>query len=345
MGATVQIPRSGRPSMDSASTNRLSNMLTAQLVPTAPFGNETLIVDSPPNQYHISRSALSWAAIFGGAAVAASLWMVLMILGAGLGLAFVSPFAHEGISATTFGVATIVWLLFSQITASAMGGYLAGRLRTRRTGASPDEVRFRDTAHGFLAWAVSALVTAILLTSMIGSIVSGGIQAGVTAPTPSGVVADAATTVGDGSNHELSYFIDALFRTGPTVTNGDGHSTAVAQEATRIFTNGLRLGALPVEDVRYGGQLVVSQTGLSQSEAQTRVADTFARLQAARKDAAVTDRALAEQARSASATAAIWLFLSLLFGAVVASNAAMFGGRRRDTRARIAEVGVLQHPV
>ena len=320
-------------------------MLTAQLVPIAPFGNETLIVDSAPNQFHISRSALSWGAIVGGAAAAASLWMVLMILGAGLGLASVSPFAHEGISATTFGVATIAWLLFSQITASAMGGYLAGRLRTRRIGTPPDEVRFRDTAHGFLAWAVSALVTAILLTSMIGSIVSGGIQAGVTAPTTSGVVADASRAAADSANHDTSYFVDALFRTGPTATNSDEPSTAVSLKATRIFTNGLRLGALPVEDVRYGGQLVVSQTGLSQTEAQTRVADTFAHLQAARKDAAVIDRELAEQARSASATAAIWLFLSLLFGAVVASNAAMFGGRRRDAKARTPELGILQQPV
>ena len=92
-----------------------------------------------------------------------------------------------------------------------------------------------------------------------------------------------------------------------------------------------------MDDVRYGGQLVAAQTGLSQSEAQTRVADTFARLQSTRKESAVTDRALAEQARTASATAAIWLFLSLLFGAVVAGNAAMFGGRRRDVASRTAE--------
>jgi hypothetical protein len=41
-----------------------------------------------------------------------------------------------------------------------------------------DEVYFRDTAHGFLAWAVAALATAALLTSVIGSIVNGGIQMG-----------------------------------------------------------------------------------------------------------------------------------------------------------------------
>lgn len=90
-----------------------------------------------------------------------------------------------------------------------------------------------------------------------------------------------------------------------------------------------------MDDVRYAGQLVATHTGLSQSEAQTRVADTFAQWQTARTDASVTDRALAEKARSASATAAIWLFVSLLFGAVAASNSAMFGGRRRDARNQV----------
>ena len=323
-------------------------MLTAQVVPIDPFGHETLIVDRIPNQYRIGLSALSWGAIVGGAAVAASLWMVLMILGAGLGLASVSPFVNEGLSATTFGIATIGWLLFSQVVASAMGGYLTGRVRTRRFGTPPDEVRFHDTVNGFLAWAVAALVTAIFLTSIIGSIVSGGIQASVTTPATNVAVADAAMAAtggpSDRANDDTSYVIDSLFRSGPTAANSDGPSAAVSVKATRIFTNGLRLGALPVDDVRYAGQLVVTQTGLSQSEAQTRVADTFARWQAARKDASVTDRALAEKARSASATAAIWLFVSLLFGAVVASNAAMFGGRRRDARNQAIDANVIQNP-
>ncbi|WP_295456148.1 hypothetical protein [uncultured Thiodictyon sp.] len=332
--------------MGTDSTNRLANMLTAQVVPIAPFGNETLIVDPlivdrTQNQDRISRSALSWGAIVGGAVAAASLWMILMILGAGLGLSSVSPFVNKGISATTFGISTVGWLVFSQIAASAMGGYLAGRVRTRRFGTPPDEVRFRDITHGFLAWAVAALITAIFLTSVIASVVSDGIQASITAPVTSGALVDAAkaAAVGhsDGLNDDTSYFVDSLFRTGPMAANSDGPSAAVFSKATRIFTNGLRLGALPVDDVRYGGQLVAAQTGLSQSEAQTRVADTFARLQSTRKESAVTDRALAEQARTASATAAIWLFLSLLFGAVVAGNAAMFGGRRRDVASRTAE--------
>ena len=58
-----------------------------------------------------------------------------------------------------------------------MGGYLAGRLGTRWTEVHTDEVYCRDTAHGFLALALASLATAALMTSVIGSILSGGVQA------------------------------------------------------------------------------------------------------------------------------------------------------------------------
>ena len=120
------------------------------------------------------RGALSWRELRRAAALA----LILLMLGTGLGLSSVSPWAYSGVSATTFGVSTILWLTFTQLVASGMGGYLAGRLRTKWVAVHTDEVYFRDTAHGFLAWAVAALATAALLTSVIGSIVSGGIQAG-----------------------------------------------------------------------------------------------------------------------------------------------------------------------
>ena len=125
-----------------------------------------------------AASAASWGAIVAGAAAAASLSLVLLILGVGLGLSSVSPWYHEGISAATFGTSTILWLMATQVLASGMGGYLAGRLRTKWIDVHTDERYFRDTAHGFLAWAVASLVTAGLLTSVIGAILGGGMHAG-----------------------------------------------------------------------------------------------------------------------------------------------------------------------
>src|SRR6201996_7686250 len=125
-----------------------------------------------------TSSGVSWGAILAGAAGAAALSLILLILGVGLGLSSVSPFAGSGASATTFGVSTILWLTFTQLAASGIGGYLAGRLRTRWASVHTDEVYFRDTAHGFLAWAVASLATAAFLGGSVGAIVSGGAQAG-----------------------------------------------------------------------------------------------------------------------------------------------------------------------
>ena len=105
----------------------------------------------------INGSAVSWSAIFAGAAAAAVLSLILLLLGAGLGLSSVSPWANKGVSAGALGISTIIWLTVTQIIASGMGGYLAGRLRTRWAGVHADEVYFRDTAHGFLAWTVATL--------------------------------------------------------------------------------------------------------------------------------------------------------------------------------------------
>jgi hypothetical protein len=97
-----------------------------------------------------SLSAVAWAPIVGGAVAAIAATLILMALGAGIGMTSVSPWPNSGASVTTFGVAAAVWLVIVQWLASALGGYLTGRLRTRSTQHT-DEVYFRDTANGFLA--------------------------------------------------------------------------------------------------------------------------------------------------------------------------------------------------
>ena len=322
-------------------------------------------------------SAVSWGAVFAGAVAAASLSLILLILGVGLGLSSVSPWARDGVNAMTFGVSTILWLTFTQVTASAMGGYLAGRLRIRWTELHTDEVYFRDTAHGFLAWAVASLATAALLGSVIGSILSGGVQAGAAMAgevpsTASSAVAGviASPRLGQGGDAgPMGYFVDSLFRrdaaaltapaaasaaaspaasaaaTSPANVNGDGtantnsnansnsYSRASSQDAaevSRIFMNVGRAEPLPAEDVQYVGQLVAQRTGLTQQAAEKRVADVHAKAQAKLRDTELAARGAADKARKASAYSALWLFVSLLIGAFVASLAATFGGRQRD---------------
>lgn len=337
----------------------------------APFGAAGL---APALHTDAGPPAVAWSAVFAGAAAAAALSMILLILGVGLGLSSVSPWAASGISAATFGISTIGWLSFTQLAASGMGGYLAGRLRHRWLRTDPDEVYFRDTAHGFLSWAVASLVTAAALTSAVGGIVGGGVQAGASlAGTASAVAATGAAGLAQaGSNGgaadagPAAYFTDMLFRsaaaapaTGAAQAPGNPASAADAApgaapatagsmspaagvapaepmspaalaEVARIMGQGAASGTLPAEDVRYLAQLVSQRTGLSQAEAERRVNETFTRLKARAQEAATTAREAADKARKASAAASMWLFISLLLGAFVASFAALHGGRRRD---------------
>lgn len=300
-----------------------------------------------PDNTREQASAVSWGAIVAGAAAAAALSLIMLMLGSGLGLSSVSPWAHYGVSAATFGVSAILWITFSQIIASGMGGYLAGRLRTRWLSVHTDEVYFRDTAHGFLAWAVASLATAALLTSVIGSMVSGGIQAA--ASVAGGVATTAAAATGsqmsksDDDSGPMGYFVDSLFRKEANAAAAASAPAAIgtmsgraaepathASEVARIFMNNIRTGLLPADDVRYVGQVVAQRTGLTQQAAEKRVSDTYARVQATLRDAEAAAKDAADKGRKASAYAALWLFISLLTGAFCASLAATYGGRRRD---------------
>lgn len=252
-------------------------------------------------------SAVSWGAVFAGAAGAAALSLILLILGTGLGLAAFSPWTGAGVSATTFGVTAILWVTLTQLAASGLGGYLAGRLRTKWTGLHTDETYFRDTAHGFLAWSVASLATAAVLTGTIGTILGQGAQVAADRP----VVTQGRAADG--------YFIDTLFRPDPARGAVIVATPAPDAEAARIFAKGLREGALLDEDVRYLGQVVAQRTGLTQPVAERRVTDTFERTKQA-----------ADKAAQATAHASLWMFISLLAGAFVASWFATYGGRRRD---------------
>lgn len=270
-----------------------------------------------------SVSAVSWGAIFAGAAAAAALSLILLLLGTGLGLSSLSPWSQEGASAKALGIGTILWVTFMQLAASVLGGYLAGRLRTKWVGLHTEEVAFRDTAHGFLAWAVATLFTAALLTSTVTSMISSGVQAG--AQVAGGAGSEASRSGGESG--PMGYAVDSLFR---SPKGGKGGAAASPEqstaEVTRIFANASASGKLPPEDARYAGQLVSQRTGMSQQEAEKKVNDTFNQLEAKKQEA----KEAADKARKASAAAALWLFISLLIGAFVASFSATWGGRQRD---------------
>lgn len=315
----------------------LPNLATAD-----ELGHEQTLSGSYPNSIPIHASAVSWAAVVAGAVAIAALSLILLMLGTGLGLSSVSPWAYNGVSAMTFGISAILWMAFTQLVASGMGGYLTGRLRTRWLGVHTDEVYFRDTAHGFLAWAVATLATAALLTSVIGSIVNSGVQAGATVA--GGVAAGSDMLKRD--PEPMGYFVDLLFRkdlnapeTKP-MAMPEPRAAGSGLEVTRIFMSTVHTGSLSAEDVQYVGHIVAQRTGLTQKDAEKRVVDTYTRLQVKLRDAETTAKEAANKARKASAYAALWLFISLLIGAFIASFTAIYGGRERDRHPHIQQLNL-----
>jgi hypothetical protein len=127
-----------------------------------------------------SASAVEWAAIAGGALAAIGVSIILFTLASGVGLATVRPWSFSSSSPTTFGVAAAIGLVVTQWVSSALGGYLTGRLRIKWVGIRTDEIFFRDTAHGFLAWALATVLMAAIF-SLVGAATLAGTSAGVDA--------------------------------------------------------------------------------------------------------------------------------------------------------------------
>ncbi|OAD14451.1 hypothetical protein A7J71_15815 [Achromobacter insolitus] len=282
----------------------------------------------PPRESAIS--AVSWAAVIAGAVIAAALSLALFAGGTGLGFLSISPWSGEGATAPAIGIGLIVWMLATQIVAYGIGGYVAGRLRTKWVDVHSDEVYFRDTAHGFLVWALSAVVSAVLLGASIATVASGVARAGASMAAGAGTAATAAAAAGGGDAmaQVQGYFSDALLRSERPDAVSDRNGAR--EEVGRIVAMSVARGSMTGEDRDYVVKVVAAQTGMDPAAAQRRVEQAVQNVKQAADDAKQKAKEAADQARKAAAAFALWGFASMLIGAFVASLAATWGGRRRD---------------
>jgi len=273
-----------------------------------------------------AQSGVSWAAVAAGAVATAALTLLLVAFGAGLGLSAISPWSDSGVSASTFNTGTGIYLIVVGVMSSAIGGYLAGRLRTKWIGVHSNEVFFRDTAHGFLAWAFATLISATALASTTAYLANGAV-AGI----------GSASSQAARSINPFEVYVDKVFRSTPTAQATDNANpvnptalTAAAANATnpnqsraevlRLWTAGFRGDYdLNAGDRAYVAQLVAARTGMSQADAQKRVDQVV-----------IEAKTAADNTRRNAAHLSFWLTAALLFGAFAASLAAAEGGALRD---------------
>jgi hypothetical protein len=253
-----------------------------------------------------SRAAVAWGAVIAGALGAIAFTLVLFSLGSGFGFAAASPWGAIAETAAKVTLAAGVWLIIVQWLSAAVGGYLAGRLRTRWPGLHTHEVFFRDTAHGFLAW---ALATAVV--------------AGVAATTATLAASGAAATTTAATQQNFAYDADLLYR----APGGDPAALTPARaEAERMLAASVATGGLTPEDHAYLVASVSNRAGVAPAEAERRLDVVTQR----ESQAALAAQVAADKARKAAATFAIINAIAMLIGAFIAAATAVLGGEIRD---------------
>ncbi len=242
-------------------------------------------------------------------------------------MADVTPPEKRG---AAFGV-TAIAIVVAPVLGPTLGGYITGRLRTRWVGVHTDEVFFRDTAHGFLAWCVATIIAALFLSSVAVGTVTTGVKAA--GSIMSGAAQTASAGVGAASANgadPAGYLVDTLFRPVADQLPPAQPAPAVAAdargEALRIVASGIANGEMPDADKAYLARLVASRTGIPAADAETRVNDMLAAVENAKTQA----KEAADAARKAASTTMLLGFLALVIGAFISAVAAALAGRLRD---------------
>jgi hypothetical protein len=247
---------------------------------------------------------VDWPAALAGALIACAIFVVLTTFGSAIGLTLTSPYPGSGFSGKVATWVIGIWELWVAVSAFAVGGYLAGRMRHRVYDATEHESDVRDSAHGLLVWAIAALL-GTWIVSMTARDVAHAINGGQNGTTPIAGKADPAR-----------YAADALLRSDRAPAqayNEPLHKEVAAVLAA--YATGVNMTG---EDALYLTRVTAAQ-GISQGDAEQRVRTAVAQV-----------RDNANRARRTGVMVAFLTAVSLAVGAAAAWAAAGLGGRHRD---------------
>jgi hypothetical protein len=274
-------------------------------------------------------SFVEWGAVLAGAVLAAAISFVLLTFGAAIGLSATSPWPNSGVSAKLIATLAVLWAMMQQIGAFMVGGYVAGRMRSRWHEPTQHEVEFRDGLHGGLVWAVGIVIGAALAMATAGAAAKTGIDvagkaaASVTALSttePMDAVLDSMlrpTTVAQATSTSTP---PAAATPAPTASRPRAASSdETRSEMARILASAVASGALSDQNRAYLAQVVAQRSGLSQQEAERRVNEAF-----------TAAREAADKARKAAILTGFVAAASLIISFGAAWWAAIRGGQHRD---------------
>ncbi|MGB3778032.1 MAG: hypothetical protein WA960_06710 [Tunicatimonas sp.] len=305
-------------------------------------------------------SKISWSAILAGVLVSLVVMLVLNLLGIGIGLASINP-VTEASPFSGVGTGAVIWYILSNLIAIFAGAYTAARL-------SGIPIPVISTFHGILSWCLYTLISFWLLTTAVGTIVSGvGSAISQTLSSVGSVVGGGQNSNGQSqqSGQSSSLSLDKITSEvkqilrqtdDPALQPNAIENTAenATQDARQALRSGntmsdQEIGGILQQLLYKGGNLVenvdqkdvanviASRTDMTQEEANN-AAETVVRnfneaKQEAQQIAAQAEQQAKETAAKAAdvaSSAAIWSFVALVLGAIVAAAGGRAGRPKDD---------------
>ena len=268
-------------------------------MPEKNLGSTSLYIDSSLTSGVMERhTGILWSAVFGGALAMIAAMLLLFTLASAFGFASLSPWGAKT-SGTTFAISAAIVLIAIQWISAGFGGYMTGRMRTAYVAAHNHEIFFRDTAHGFLTWALATVIGLVLLGSALGH----------------HHMAEHNNETRDEGGVSMHY-VGKLFAT-------PDHDVIPTQqeseEAGYVLALAAAGSAIPEDDHTSLVQMVASRTHLSNEEAAQRIENVINQV-----------KATSDSARKYAAVTSLFVFFSMMIGAFIASVAAGLGGQHRD---------------
>lgn len=315
---------------------------------------------------------ISWGSVFAGVLIAIVTQIALSLLGIGIGLSTVDP-KTEANPTAGLGMGTAIWYIITSLLALFAGGWIAGRLApTRRlfdgiihgilawSLVTLITLYFLTTTIGSILGGVGKLAGSTL--GVVGKVAGQGAQAAAPA------IKDAVQDQGIDLSSLKKEATTLLRQTGKAGLQPKALSKQVDAAENKVSNSADDAASNPQQsDDEIGGlidklsnqgkgltsqvdkeavvNVIVARTGKSRQEAG-QIADNWiatskqaaAKWEQTKQEAEAKTREVADKAAKAASTAAIFTFIGLVLGAVVAAYGAKKGTDSKESTSSIDPV-------
>jgi hypothetical protein len=301
---------------------------------------------------------ISWGAVFAGLIIALVTQLVLSLLGIGIGMGSIEPL-RESNPFTGLGTGALVWWVVSILISLFLGGLTAGRLAGIPRASD-------SMLHGLLTFSMFTLVMFYLITTTVGSIVSG--VGGIVGQTLSYAGQGVAMAANKAAQEITKSGVDLsdikreanslLMQTGKPALNPDRLKKQAGQTAQNAAQNPQDAGtdiSSMIDQIFNSDKgidrdaivnVIVARTNMSHAEAE-KAADNWiqtynnakAKFDKLKHDAEMQARKTGDVIAASISKAAIFSFIGLLLGAISAA----VGGRVGEPGEVVAQQRVNVH--